>query len=389
MTTKTKSFTSTMPGAPVLSGSPGALIAVLDACLVNGFGLQTVTSASVAAGVCTLNVPAAPSAMAGSVVLVDGATNAAFNGEQRVLGVTANAITFATDQADGAVAGTLSVKLAPAGFAKAFAGTNLAAYQLVAVGSTGFYLRLDDTGTTVARVRGFEAMSDVDTGTGLFPNGSQIGEAGLYWSKSDAADSTARAWWVFADDRGVYVYTKPTNGHEFHSAYFGDILPIKQTDAYACVLRGMSDNWVSDTTAMGQSIEYQKHYFDYPGLHVARAASGIGGSAAMRNGMVFLPALNASVTEGLAGSFGMQYPSPVDSGLLLTSVAIFNATHVRGYYPGVYLSSQLVNSFFSSGDLVDGGGDMAGKSLRAIKVGSGTTSSQQGVAFFDTTSDWR
>lgn len=386
MTTKTKSFTSTMPGAPVLSGSPGALIAVLDACLVNGFGLQTVSSASVAAGVCTLNVPAAPSAMAGSVILVAGASNAAFNGEQRVLGVTANAITFATAQADGAVAGTLSVKLAPAGFAKAFAGTNLAAYQLVAAGSTGFYLRLDDAGTTVARVRGFEAMSDVDTGTGLFPTDTQASGAGLYWSKSNAADATARAWWIFADDRGVYVYTKPSNGYEFQSAFFGDFLPVKPNDAYACILRGHSSDASSQIAPDGESLEYSRVDVNYGGLYAPRAANGIGSAEQYRNS----PALIAlRGYDFLAGSVGFTYPSPVDGGLLLTQAVIFNASSVRGYYPGVYLSPQLVNAAFSSGDLVNGGGDMAGKSARAIKVGHSTVGTQQGVAFFDTTSDWR
>ena len=41
MTTSVKYFHSELPGAPVLSGTAGSRIAVLDACLVNGWGLLT------------------------------------------------------------------------------------------------------------------------------------------------------------------------------------------------------------------------------------------------------------------------------------------------------------------------------------------------------------
>ena len=46
-------FDSTMTGAPVLSGTAGALRAVLKACMVDGFGAGAVATLTVAAGIAT------------------------------------------------------------------------------------------------------------------------------------------------------------------------------------------------------------------------------------------------------------------------------------------------------------------------------------------------
>lgn len=50
MSTAVKFFHSEMPSAPVLSGTAGSLLAILDACLVNGWGLMTATSVVVSGG---------------------------------------------------------------------------------------------------------------------------------------------------------------------------------------------------------------------------------------------------------------------------------------------------------------------------------------------------
>ena len=43
--TSVKHFYSAMAGSPGLSGTAGSLIAVLDACLISGFGAKAVDSA--------------------------------------------------------------------------------------------------------------------------------------------------------------------------------------------------------------------------------------------------------------------------------------------------------------------------------------------------------
>lgn len=123
--------------APVLSGQVGAMITLLDAVLVNGYGAK-----------------------------------------------------------------------AAAGWTKAFTGTNLAAYRVnpSASGSSGMYLRVDDTNTQYAVIKAYKTMSDVNTGTDLLPSGTpSFTNSAIYWHKSGTANSTARPWAIVADDHTLYL----------------------------------------------------------------------------------------------------------------------------------------------------------------------------------------
>lgn len=389
MNTKTKSFHGAMPGAPVLSGTAGALIAVLDAVLVNGFGLQSVSALNVVGGIATATVPATPSAEVDTVILVAGANNALLNGEQRVTGVTANSVSWATTAPDGAYTGTITLKVAPAGWIKDFSDTGLAGYKSSSVESTGCYLRVDDTGTTAARVRGYESMTDLSTGTGLFPSAAQYAGAGLWWSKSSAASATAVPWRIYADDRGFYFFVRNTNpGGEYQANYFGDILSIKSGDPYACVLRAnVSDKSATAGGTFGDDLVMADGAQAHDGLYIARAANTLGGAVKVHSAPVLAIGLAAS---HVTGSVGFTYPLPADNGLMLTPVLLHNALGPRGYFPGLRCSPQKVNDSFVTGEPVPGSGDMAGKKVQAVRIGALiTTPAQCGCVFMDHTSDWR
>jgi len=387
MGTKTKLFTSAMSGAPVLSGTAGALVGVLDSCLVTGFGTQTASALVVASGVATATVPTTPSAQVGSVILVAGATPSGLNGEQRVTAVGANSVSFATALGDQSATGTITVKLAPAGWTKTFSGTNLAAYKGDTVLGTGCLLRVDDTSAQFAKVIGYESMTDIATGLGLFPSTAQF-NGGLWWSKSNAASAAARPWIVVADDRGVFFFVKnaDTSG-EYQGYYFGDILSLKSNDPYACVLRANSASRVASVTAMVDSLEYADGTGSGEGLYIARAANTLGGSVKA----FATPVL--TYTQALThytGSGGWPYPGAVDNGLLLTPILIWSAiVGLRGYYPGLRSSPQITNGAFATGDKIAGSGDMVGKTVTVIKLGAPTAGAGQGVVFIDTLSDWR
>ena len=385
---KTKSFHSAMPGAPVLSGTAGALLSVLDAVLVTGFGLQSVSSLVVSGGIATATLPATPGAGADTVILVAGASVAALNGEQRVTAVGANAVSWATTAPDGAATGAITLKVAPAGWGKAFTGASLAAYKSNSVEGTGFYLRVDDTGTTTARVRGFEAMSDVSTGSGLFPSAAQFAD-GLWWSKSNAASSTAIQWRIHADDRGFYFFVKNLDaGGEYQGNYFGDTLSLKSGDPYACALRGNgSDRSAAAGGTFGDDLIYADGVQAYDGMYMARAANTLGGAVRVSSAPVLATGLAAS---HVTGSVGFPYPLPADNGLMLTPVLLHNAQGPRGYLPGLRYSPQVINTSFATGDVVAGSGDMVGKKVQAVRLGTLITSPAQcGCAFVDHVSDWR
>ena len=84
-------------------------------------------------GSITATVASTPSAVVGSVILVAGATPTSLNGEQRVTAITANSVSFATTEANATATGTITLKVAPAGWSKLYSGTNLAAYKITSV----------------------------------------------------------------------------------------------------------------------------------------------------------------------------------------------------------------------------------------------------------------
>lgn len=386
MGTKTKSFTSAMAGVPVLSGTAGALISVLDACLVTGFGLQTASALVVADGVATATVPTTPGAVVGTVILVAGATPSDLNGEQRVTAVAANSVSFATALADQTATGTITVKVAPAGWTKLFSGTNLAVYKMGGVMGTGCVLRVDDTGTTVARVKGSEGMTDVSTAVRFFPSTAQFA-SGLWWSKSNAASGAARAWRIVADDRGFFYFVKNADTASEHQGnYFGDFISFKSNDPYACVLRANSADQSTSVAAITDGLEYADPSQAVDGMYCARAANTLGGAIKAYQA----PVMSVGLTPAhITGSVGWGYPSPVDNGLMLTPVLIYSTAGFRGYFPGLRYSPQLTNTAFSTGDNIAGSGDMLGKSVQVVKLGATAAGASQGVVFVDSTSDWR
>ncbi len=222
---KVRYYHSAMPNAPVLSGTAGALIGVLDACLVNGFDSKSINSLTVTDGIAVAQISAGHSYGEGDVLRLAGATPTKLNSDWRLASVTANTVTFSVEGVgipDGAATGTITALRAPAGWEKVFAdGTTRAAYRsLDHAAHNGLILYVDDTGTTTARVRGFESMTDIDTGTGPFPTDAQL-SGGLWWAKSNTADTVARPWRVAADGKRVTVCP------EYYSAYPG------QAPAYA------------------------------------------------------------------------------------------------------------------------------------------------------------
>jgi hypothetical protein len=140
------------------------------------------------------------------------------------------AFTFAiTGIADQTATGTIAAKRAPAGFEKAFSGTNLAAYRSLDVEGTRLYCRIDDTATNSARIRGYETMTDVSTGEGLFPTDAQISGGGHVY-KANAAN---RNWTLFSDGRMIYFFCDSTGNAAWTGGFvFGDIGSYVAGDAF-------------------------------------------------------------------------------------------------------------------------------------------------------------
>lgn len=218
----TKWYSSTMQGAPTLSGTAGAGITFFDAVLKDGFGSLTLDSLAVASDVATGTYSSGHAYLQWSVIEIAGATPSGLNGQKRITSVTGTTFTFTTSGiGDQTATGTITAKIPAAGWTKPYTGTNLAAYRLDTVAGTGGYLRVDDTGTTDMRVVGYMAMSDVNTGTDPFPTSAQISGGG-YFRKSSAASATTRPWIAIADDRFFYLAVNADGAGTFEAYAFGD-----------------------------------------------------------------------------------------------------------------------------------------------------------------------
>lgn len=381
--TSVKHFYSAMAGAPALSGTVGSLIAVLDACLVTGFGAKAVDSGTITGGVCRLNFASGVSAAKQeAVILVSGASPAALNGEQKVTAVATGWVEFKTDLPDGAVTGSISFKLAPLGWEKVFSKTNVAVYRPTDLASTRPYIRVDDSNAAFARVQMYESMTDVDTGYGVSP--AQAG--GWYWHKSNNAGSSSVYWLLVGDTRGFHFVSNTfgssavtQNGYSATSRYAGDLISHRSADAWCAVLTGTE---TSNFNSLAGCIFASSSV----GFGVMRASTGIGATTGVSR-LVFGGGVSGN--DGTCGAF----PSRVDNGLRLSPIQFTDGPVTfgpRGRVPGAYYCPQtgVFAGIGSDVVLTPGASQFVGRTLLSLAVGSPNNVSQ-GMGFFDITGPWR
>lgn len=384
--TSVKTFASTDPGAPALSGTAGSQLAIVKTCLVDGRGAGAVATLVVAAGIATATYSAGHPFAVGSVGLFAGATPVELNGEKRILSVSTNAVTFAAPGvADGAATGSITSKLAAAGWQQLYAGTNMAALKPSVVEATGCVLRIDDTGTLNARVRAFEAMTDVSSGAGLTPMESQVA-GGLYWPKSSAANATARPWIVIADERGFYVAVDPTGTGRYTLTYSGDIASLKSGDAYGYLITGNQSDQAAASTVPDGCCGYSGRSAR-GGAYLVRAHTAIGQSIAAQRLGAHHNGSTADVYAGTPGYSVGAYPNGPNNGLM-TGALELHALGIRGTLPGLLHPVQDCGNAFGTGALVDGTDDFSGRRLMAIRTAPPSGAVVAGTVFIDVTGPW-
>ena len=380
-------FDSTQPGAPSLSGVAGALRTLLKACLVDGFGAGPVATLTVSGGIATATYAGAHPFKVGYVAQFAGATPAGLNGNKVILSATGTSVTFAAPGVpDGAATGTITSKAAPAGWQELFAGSlaNVIALKPSVVEATGCVLRVDDTGTINARVRAYEAMSDISTGVGMTPLESQAA-GGLWWPKSATANATARAWILVADARGFYLAVAPAGGDRYTLLFAGDIASLKSGDAYGYLLTGNQSDQTNASTAPDGCLGYSGRT-TRDGAYVVRSHTAIGQSTSVQRLGAHHNGSTADVYAGVAGYSLGSYPNGPNNGLM-TGALELHALGIRGTLPGLLHPVQDLGSAFAPGAIVDGTDDLAGRRLMAIRTGppaSGTV----GTVFIDMTGPW-
>lgn len=368
-----RSYSSTMANAPQLSGTAGALLGVIKACLVDGFDSRSINSISVSGGIATATISAGNPFALNEVVRIAGVTGAlsALNGDWRLSSGAATTFTFDVGSIpDGNATGTITALRAPAGWVQAFAATNKSALKSGDVTATGKLLRIDDAGATYARVVGYETMSDVDTGTGPFPTEALVAGGG-YWGKSSVASSTVRAWRIRADAAGFELSVQ-YDGTSWLTNWFGDLLREAAADEAAVLLTcGES----TSLATMGNLLATN----NTSGRFMPRAYTQAAGAVRARE-------LGHVLSGSVFGSGGLDYPAPGSGFMYLSAIEVWEAGAVlRGVLPGVHAP------LHPSTQLTDGAVEtsVAGMPGRRFVVQKSNTNIGPGAFVIDTTGPWR
>lgn len=380
-----------MRGAPQISGQPGTLLAAIRAFLITGFGVTTALSVTVADGIATAALQPGQSFTPYAVVLVEGATPAQLNGEARVLTASNSSVTWATDAPDGPATGTITIKVAPmGGWEELFPGTpNKGVFRSTDPQSPGFCWWIDDSGTQRARVRGYESMTDIDTGTGPFPTNAQINGGG-YFHKSGVANSNAVPYKLAADGRFLIAALAPNA--VIGSAYlaaplmgFGDLLPkAPGGDTYATAIAVRGD------TVGGTDGSFNYRRSNASAVYCARSLTGFGGAQAVE--CEAYVSSGSNVVSGADTKLG-AFPSSVDGELKYCRRFVStgaNSYTPRAEIPGVLHVPQTgVASLIQDGDRLQGSGNMAGRMLLAISAHHSLDQGSTGISLLDITGPWR
>lgn len=390
MTTPIKFFQNTQSGAPTLAGQANSLIAVLNACLVNGFNLKSITEITRTGDVATATANG-HGYRNGDILLISGADQNAYNGEQRIRNVTTNTFDFSVaGEPNSPAIGTITAKVAPLGWESPFTGDNKAVYRATDPASNRLFLRIDEASmggdanygrglrSVVAQM--WEVLTDLDNGTG---------KAETFWRKAQNETILARPWVLIGDSKRFWLAVAWSESYpnRYVPYFFGDFPSYKAGDAYGALLGGYFDltynygdpasNQVLDMVyAVGTAV-------GNTGLCAARNHSQLGGriNALWVSG----PGYSGGSGTGL-GNTGIPYPNPADNGIYVMPLIIQEQTGptLRGRLPGLLCPLHPIAApepWKYPGFVIDG-------STRELLVVTGASSNGAARLAFDLTGPW-
>lgn len=384
--TDIKFYVHTNTNAPQLTNNFGCMIDVLDACLVNGFGSQTVSTLTASGTTVTATFGSAHKFMQYQVIKIVGANQTEYNGEHRILTVpNANTITFELAAAPSVTTatGTITCSLPPLGWEKPFSSSNPNGGGKAAYRSTNLLLpsrpflrvvdELDPVWTSTyakyAKVGIVEDMSDIDTMIGVQPNlenwiGSGAGSSAVnginkwYYARTDNETITGQnvsdtftpangnRIWVLVGS-GDYFYILPSvamgSNSGFSSCYgfgsFTSFVPIDNSNNFllATIKPGAASNtnrlpfFGSLTNNIKYGISLQRKYDISEQQSVAKTISF----------------QSPSLSEVLSGSSDLLSPKSTSGSQIFFPSFILEDQVLRGELPGVKIQMQR----YSTGDL--------------------------------------
>lgn len=235
--------------APSLGNFWGALISLLDGCLVNGLNLPTLNGVTGDGNQVTISFSTSHQLKMFQVLRLKGFTPESLNGDYRIIGVP-NALSVVIESNATTILTIGTVILKPLGYEKVFSGVNKAVYRDQDITHVNRpFLRVDnsldpvytDSFAKYAKVGVFENCISIDdisgaqipldasnttknwvgTGSGV---GAYSGWAKWYFARNTSAYNSSadtsppqngnRTWMVIGDSQGFYLINNLTPNDE-------------------------------------------------------------------------------------------------------------------------------------------------------------------------------
>ncbi|WP_337055056.1 hypothetical protein [Pseudoxanthomonas sp. USHLN014] len=310
-------YSSTDGGSPALTGQPGSLAALLDACLVSGYGAGSSAKAPL------------------------GWTRSFTGGNVRVY-------------RNEPVAGS---------------GYSLRVDDSGVIGNARH-----------AFLRAYETMSGLDTGVGPTPLAADRTD-GCLWPKSTEVSTAARAWWLIGNDRCFYLFVAIDGSSIDQAVpYFaGDIDSQMPSDQHCFVVSDSGlqtyDGSISANVSALMTFPANGYAAAYPAVlpagFIGRRHDRVVGAVAIDGRSCPLQQSNA----GTWGGSGVPYPHPVNGGMLLArgQVCDLGGIGPRGHMPGLYVPQHdhpLMDLQTIGGLTVIPGATLVAKSFRTGRLSS-------------------
>jgi len=306
-------YRSSDASAPTLNGNAGSLVAVLNGCLVSGYGSKTAL-----------------------------------------------------------------------GWGSPFTATNKAVYR--APNGVRHYLDVDDSGPDAtalgrnARIRGYETMTAVGTGTGPFPTVAQAATPVVV--KSSTADAVARPWLLIGDDKTFYFFcsvalTNPPvlSTHSWNTvSHFGEFQSLLTGDNYRTIL-GFPSTTTAATTDSTTAVSHSTSIAAATPTRALSPRSYIGTGSAIWAGLI----ANVAIASGVNTMQGvLPFPNAVDGGVYLNACLVGEngngassalTSSFRGRTRGLFQLAHIASAM-NDQDTFSGTSDFAGRTFAVLKLGS-------------------
>lgn len=394
-----KWYSNAMQGAPSLGDTAdGALTSLLKACLVTGFGTLTINALAwdAAKGWAVATFSGGHSYLKDSVIAVSGVSPAAYNGEHRVMAISATQVWFELEGGNPGSAGSgaaMTMKVAPLGWTITHESADGKIFIIRSPESVDAYpisLRIDNTAFSgwthatniqyLAKVTMVEDVVDLTTYTQVLEH---------YWP---ATGRYSDKRWDLIGDNLLFYFIPAYASRNVQSLYvFGYINSVRPGDRYHAVLIHAPTSVGSATISWANGQAYSPN-----NVYTNALSHGVTTNRWLARAYHQLFGTIAWQTCGLftRSGTGLALPNPADNGFYLakdpTMVLEGAGTTLRGYLPGLINPYSDITAYANQ-NFVDLPA-MNGRAIRFIRA-TYTNESYNGayvtLVGFDITGPWR